>query len=108
MPGGVEDGVDNSGVSKEKLRGCVQVQEPSRSLRSSPFLSLGGDWGETGYVRVAFDALDVCWGEMGHVRVAFGALDVECFSARSNCWRHRCYACVELGIGMRLHRWKWH
>ena len=25
LTGGVKDGVDNSGVSKEKLRGCVQV-----------------------------------------------------------------------------------
>ena len=47
-------------------------------------------------------------GSSSHVRVAFGALDVECFSARSTCLRHRCHACVELGIGMHFHRCKWH
>ena len=65
-------------------------------------------WGEMGHVRVAFDALDVYLGEMGHVRVAFGALDVESLSAWSNCLWHRCYACVELRIGMHVHLWKWH
>ena len=36
-----DDGVDNGGVSKEKLRGCLQVFKSHRpSLRSSPLLPL--------------------------------------------------------------------
>ena len=41
-------------------------------------------------------------GRDGHVRVAFGALDVECFFCAVQLLA--AYACVELGIGMHLHR----
>ena len=40
ITGGVEDGVDNSGVCKEKLRGCVQVLRNCRPSLRSPLLPL--------------------------------------------------------------------